>query len=512
MKKFLSIFSIALVALFAMGCENNNNEKTGGKSFSFGEATIDASSIEVVVTPSDDATLYCADIVATAELDGKDDATIIREWLTDGKHTARSGMQVIGKSGLKSETSYTLVAFYITETNKATRKVFTTDKAIAALPGDEFNVTIEVTDITATSAVATATPNGINQYFFRIITKMELTAMGVYNNDFEVFKYIVENPNNNNYIVTGPTTLTPMLSPEMEYLAVAFNVENYEAVLNKQEDVKLFRYAFTTPKLEYDEGVLFTYNNIQSSPFGFSIDVIPSRGEESLWTYYVWTKKSYDETLAKESSNAIVMRSYWALYNLAGEAFIWDFGQFIRDYMGQTGSSRIGQYQPLESNSDYVVVLFYVDPNVGTDPTEVYDYKYVAVDVHTTDTTLEPAQMTVSEPVIVKNGMKYDIQFNVKVSEDAQSLKVGAQLWANYEFDKYWNPNDWTSIQAFFKYGSKYLSEESLAEAKSEQGTTFALEGADKDDYVVFFEALNPEYTKTQFGVRITADMFNNAQ
>ena len=206
------------------------------------------------------------------------------------------------------------------------------------------------------------------------------------------------------------------------------------------------------------------------------------------------------------------MRSYWALYNLAGEAFIYDFGQFMRDYMGQTGSSRISNYEPLKGNTDYVVVLFYMDPNVGSDPTEVYEYSYVAIDVHTTERTLPAAELTVSEPVIKANGLKYEIQFNVKLSEDAQSLKIGSQLWTNYDFATYWNPEDWTSIEAFFRYSSKYVSEDSLAEAKSEKGTTISITGVDKGDYVVFFEAENEENTKTQFGVRITTEMFDQAQ
>ena len=111
-----------------------------------------------------------------------------------------------------------------------------------------------------------------------------------------------------------------------------------------------------------------------------------------------------------------------------------------------------------------------------------------------------------------KNGFKYDIQFNVKLGEDAKSLRVGSQLWSNYDFASYWNPNNWTSIEVFFKYSSKAISEDSLAEAKTAEGTTISITGADKNDYVVFFEALNSEDTKTQFGVRITPEMFDNAQ
>ena len=514
MKKFLSIFSIALVAFFAMGCtpEGNPADVTkDGVSFRIGEANVETTSIEVMVTPSDLTVNYYADILPSANIAGKDDATIIDECLNSANFRARKGAQMIAKSGLNASTNYTLVAFALTETT-VTRKEFTTKEALAPVPADQFNVAIEVKDITATSAVATATPNGSNRYFFRVITKMELTAMGVYGSDYDTFAYIIENPNSNNYIVTGTQVIDNRLNPEMEYIAVAFNVENWEAVYNKEESVKLFRQEFKTPKAEYDEGDLFAYNNVQATSYGFSIDVIPTRGENSYWTYYVWTKQSYDDTLAKESSNNIVMRSYWALYNLAGEAFIYDFGQFIREYMGQTGSQRISQYEPLKKNTDYVVVLFYMDPEVGTDPTEVYEYKYVAVNIRTTEPTLAPTVLSVSEPVIVKSGFKYDMQFNIKVGEDAQSLKVGTQLWSGYDFATYWNPNDWSSIEAFFRIGSKYLSEESLAEAKSAEGTTISITGVDKNDYVVFFEALNPEYTKTQYGVHVTSAMFDNAQ
>ena len=514
MKKILSIFSIALVALFAVSCGNDEPADTGkaGVSFSISESNVDSSSIEVVITPSDMNANYYADIVATADIEGMNDSELIDEWVLSGEHKVRKGVQPVAKSGLAPETSYTVVAFAITETEKVTRKEFTTDEAIAPVSPEQFNIDIEVKDITATSAVATATPNGVNKYFFRVITKMELTAMGIYDNDYEVLYYILENPNNNDYVYTGKTTQTPHLNPEMEYVAIAFNLENWEAVINKEQPAKLFRYTFSTPKIEYSEEDLFTFNNLQVTSSGFTVDVIPTRGEDSFWTYYIWTKQSYDDTLAKESSNNIVMRSYWALFNLAGEVFIYDFGQFMREKMGQTGSSRISNYEPLKKNSDYVVVLFYIDPNVGSDPTEVYEYKYATIDIHTTEATLAPVELSVSEPVIVKNGFKYDIQFNVKLSEDAKSLRVGSQLWGNYDFATYWNPNDWTSIEVFFKYSSKAISEDSLAEAKTAEGTTISITGADKNDYVVFFEALNSEDTKTQFGVRITPEMFDNAQ
>jgi hypothetical protein len=512
MRKLFSMM-LALLALVSVGCEPSQQGGNDNTGFSFGEPNVTSSSIQVKITPADAAANYYAAIVTAADIADKSDAEIIDEAVNSESFKTRKGTQLIGANNLLPETDYALIAFYITSTDKISRLDITTSKAEAPIAPELFEVDIEVTEITATSAMATATPNSnANRYFFRVITKMELDAMGIYNNDFEVFSYILENPNSNNYIVTGATTLDLHLNPEVDYLAVAFNVENWEAVYNKEQQIKLFRYAFKTPKAEYDPDSLFTYNNLKPTSNGFTVDVIPSRGEDSFWTYYIWTKKSYDDTLAKESSQNIVMRSYWALYNLAGTAFIYDFGQFMRDYMGQTGSSRISNYEPLKGDTDYVVVLFYIDPNVGSDPTEVYEYSYVAIDVHTTERTLPAAELTVSEPVIKANGLKYEIQFNVKLSEDAQSLKIGSQLWANYDFAKYWNPDDWTSIEAFFRYSSKYVSEDSLAEAKSEKGTTISITGVDKGDYVVFFEAENEENTKTQFGVRVTPEMFDQAQ
>ena len=513
MRKLFSMM-LALLAIVGVGCET---PQQGGddqqKGIAFSEQDVTATSIQVKVTPDDAAANYYAAIVTAAEIAELSDAEIIDQALNSESFKTRKGTQLIGKNNLTPETDYAVIAFYITSVDKIYRLDLTTGAAESAIDPSLFDVKIEVKDITATSAIATATPNSsANRYFFRVITKMELDAMGIYKNDFEVFSYILENPNSNDYIVTGTTTLDLHLSPEMDYLAVAFNVENWEAVYNKQEQLKLFRYEFKTPKAEYDPDSLFTFNNLKPTSNGFTVDVIPSRGEDSFWTYYIWTKKSYDETLSKESSANIVMRSYWALYNLAGEAFIWDFGQFMREYMGQTGSSRISNYEPLKANTDYVVVLFYIDPNVGSDPTEVYEYTYVAIDVHTTERSLAPVEMTVSEPVIVKNGFKYDMMFNVKLSDDAQSLKIGAQLWDNYDFASYWNPNDWTSVEAFFKYGSSYVSEDSLAEAKGEQGTTISLTGVDKNDYAIFFEAENAENTKTQFGIHVTASMFDQAQ
>ena len=166
-------------------------------------------SITVAVTPSDLEVNYCAKFIATSELASKSDATIIDEVLNGDDLTMLKGVKTISASGLSSNTSYTLVAFGIQDT-KVTRKEYATE-ASADVPAEivspeDFNIDIQISNIRATSAQATATPNGANRYYFRVITKMELDAFGIYNDDYQIFEYIIENPNSGDYITQGETT------------------------------------------------------------------------------------------------------------------------------------------------------------------------------------------------------------------------------------------------------------------------------------------------------------------
>ena len=512
MRKLFSVLSVALVALFAVGCENNPEGGNTGVSFVFQNVKTTTSSVEVQVVPADDATLYFAAITEAADIANMDDAAIISMFTDAQDISFTKGKKTLTATNLTPDTEYVAVAFEVTATNKVARYSLKTLPVQDPIPSEEFEVEINVSDIKATSAVATAKPNSTaNRYYFRVITKMELDAFGIYNDDYQIFEYIIENPNSGDYITQGETTINCRLNAEMDYLAVAFNFENWEAVHNQEEEIKLFRYEFSTPEAPaVDPNSLFTYSNLQVTHTGFSVDVTPAQGEESFWGYYVWTKKSYDETLATESKANIVMRSYFGLNNIGVEQG-YDFGTFIREYMGQTGSSTVVNYLPLNNKTDYVLVLFYMDPEVS-DPTTVYDYNYVAIPFKTKEPSADTvASLEVSEPVIVKNGFKYDIQFLVKTDDNAVDMKVGAQLWNNYDFAKYWDPNDWSQIQAFFMFRTS-VEPTTLEAAKTAEGATVSFPGVDADDYVFFFEVINEENTATQYAVRVTPDMFANAQ
>ena len=148
-----------------------------------------------------------------------------------------------------------------------------------------------------------------------------------------------------------------------------------------------------------------------------------------------------------------------------------------------------------------------MDPEVS-DPTIVYDYNYVAVEFKTLKPSIDGyATLEVSSPTIEAYGEKYNLYFNIKTDSKAADIKVGVQLWANYDFAQYWDENDWSQIQAFFFFRTS-VGAESLAAAKTEEGATISRTGLDKDDYVFFFEVLTENNTPTQYAVRVTPDMF----
>lgn len=504
MRKLFALMTL-LVAVFASSCEKPAPEPTAKVTFEFSALTATHNSSSVTVTPSDLAANYFAVNVETERIAGLTDSEIMN--LDFESLTSYKGVQTLSFKGLKEDTAYTIIAFAMGD-SAVSRQPYRTQVKSEPKPG-EFEVEISIANLSASTVTATATPSDdTTNYFFRVITKIELDAFGIYNNDLEIFNYIIENPNSNDYIFTGEKVLEyTNLAAETDYIAVAFNVDTYEQVVEGSIDVELFRYEFRTHDApEVDPSSLFTYSDLQVSHTGFTLNVTPVKGEDSFWGYYIWTKKSFYETLEQEARVNIVMRSYFGLNNLGVEQG-YDFGTFMQEYMGQTGTSEILNYEQLKPGNEYVVVLFYLDPEVK-DPTEVYDYNFVSVEFKTLDPSADgAASLLVSEPIVEKDGFKYNVKFVVKTDEKAVDLLVGAQMWANYDFEKYWDPNDWSQIQAFFMF-RKPVSDETLAQAKTEEGAVVSFTGIDADEYAFFFEVLNAENTATQYAVHVERHLF----
>ena len=151
MRKLLSIFSVALVAIFAIGCDDTT-EQGGNKevTFAFGQPEATSTSIEIMVMPSDDKINYFAGIVPASEIATKDDATIITEYLQS--FSMRTGTQLIGAQGLTPDTDYMVIAFAYGATDKVSKVAARTAEAGAV--SDGFYVDIAVNDITSNSAIA----------------------------------------------------------------------------------------------------------------------------------------------------------------------------------------------------------------------------------------------------------------------------------------------------------------------------------------------------------------------
>ena len=535
MRKLCLLFSVAIISLFAVSCEpdspadnnpvenpgdnnpvenpgDNTDDDATGLTFTFQNDKVAANSAEVQVVPSDIEALYFANIVEASTLVDLDDEAIIESlMLSDdyNKHLGKGPRFIVAKE-LKSSTEYTAVVFDAKAANKLFRYTLTTEEAVEAIPADQFKVEIEVKDITATSATAIATPNSpINKYLFRVVTKLELDAYGIYDNDWEVMKYICENPYHGEYLQSGDKTLQCTLHPEMDYVAIAFNYENAESVYKGDEPVVLFRKAFKTPEApKVDPNELFIYDNITPTAKGFTLDVTPVVGEEACWTYYVMYKKDYDETLATKPYNDIVRGAYFGLQNLAVEQGYLFHDIIQLDKLGKKGSNQIENYEPLKNNTEYVVILFYVDLE-SDDPTEVYDYNHVAVPFKTKESS-GAAEMLVSEPIIERAVAGYTIKFNIKVDENAVSLYKGASPMTD-NIAQYWDETDWNEIRAFFFLYP--VNEETFAQAQTEVGCVISYTGIEAaDEYVFFFEALTEENTRTQHVVKVTTEMFANAQ
>ena len=476
-------------------------------------ADIGTISAGIKVTPSKDSLYFCWRVM---EYDGESTAEdIMNQILHSGNIGTYKGIQDYTVCLDAPDTKYCTIVFGCDggiNTTEPVMVVFRTLPGIGASE-TEFNMTA--------SAI---TPDGFDINITSTEPSTYYTLGVCLQSEWNETKLVEET---NAYLAEiiemqqqyGPTTIAEILSmyfyrgartvnvsdltPETTYMGYIFTIDHKTGRVVKTHTFNPL--ATTTSLLQ------FKYCNLQVTHAGFTVDVIPTKGEESFWGYYVWTKEGYEATLQPDGyydgPAEIVMRSYWGLNNIGLSDYGLHFDTFIKEYVGQYGSSQISSYEPLKNDTEYVVVLFYMDPE-ALDPTVVYDYNYVAVEFKTLKPSAdEYATLEVTSPSIEVADNKYNIHFNVKTNDKAADIKVGAQLWANYDFAKYWDENDWSQIQAFFLFRQS-VGAESLAAAKTEEGATISLTGLDKEDYVFFFEVLTASNTPTQYAIRVEPSAF----
>lgn len=504
MRKLLSM--MAMLSLFiAVSCEKNETPSAGQKekvNFSFTDVAVTHSSVNITITPSDLDVNYYVRLAEVATFEGKDNATIIDEMLVAPDVKMCKGVQEMSFNDLMPDTSYNFAVFAYGATDDVSFFYVKT----GVQEDVDLLIDIKVSNITDKHATISLTPSHDSvRYFARVVTKMEQNMTD--GTDLDLVKYCLENPYYTQYIRQGAVTYDYVASPKMDYIVVAFNFDNIDDVMNGIEPLRLFKYEFQTPDTgQVNPDTMFDLSGFEATSNGFTLNVVPKLGDDAFWSYYVYTKKSYDEELAR-NYNQVVMHAYFGLqgllneYNVANEPNI-DFNTFINDYMGFRGAQTITSYERLRPDSEYVLVLFYMDPNV-IDPTVVYDYSYVPVPF----TTLE-ADSDISITVEGPYFEEHKILFNIQVSDEAYSLVYGPAQWSDLiaQYYNYDDPTDGDAIRAFINRVT--ASEDVLADAKSEQGATIAFDAPDGFDGIFLFEAENNAGKRAQYVVRVTPDMF----
>lgn len=503
MKKIFSLMTLlSLLSISSCDKEENPVSVESGVTFSFSDVNVTASSFDITITPSDLETNYFVYIAESSEFAGKDGETIISEML--GAHGTKmySGVQTISKQNLKAATNYSIAAFaYGEKKNVSFFHLATREKGEV-----DFSVSINVSGITAKSATVKIVPSDDSvNYFARVITKMEIQTTD--GSDLDIAKYCLENPYYEEYIRTGSVEYDYTVSPKMDYVVVAFNYDNIEDVANGLIPIELFKYEFSTPDTQQvDPDTMFTFSNLEVGYTDFSVDVTPVYGEDSFWSYYIFTKASYQEELDR-NYNQVVRHAYYGLqgllneYNVANEPNI-DFSTFIQDYMGVTGTATLTSYETLRPDTDYVLVLFYMDPNV-IDPTVVYDYAYVPIEFRTL-TSDEKPYLAVDGPYIEDE----TILFNIKIDETAVKLVYGPAAWSD-TVATYYDENDPYNGDAIRAFVNRVTAnDEVFAKAQSAEGVTISFDATGGFDGLFLFEAENAYGRRSQYVVRVTPDMF----
>ncbi|MBR2947195.1 MAG: hypothetical protein IKC17_01230 [Bacteroidales bacterium] len=357
---------------------------------------------------------------------------------------------------------------------------------------DGFAVQINAKDVTASTATVEFIPsNNETQYFARVITSAELENLTI-TTDEQLIQYLYENPNQADYVYTGVQTMNlDKLSPNYEYLAVAFEY------LAPEEIKTIYKKTFITLDGTVDHSMTIT--NLTPDYTGVTFDVTPGNDQE-YWYYYCMEKSLYDEF-----GTDVMIYTYYGLQNLSFEmGYSSGMGEMLQACAMQGPGQVVAT--GLKHSTEYVAMAFFVDPS-STDPTDIYDWNYVYEEFSTLEPSSDAPVVTIGEPVVVYEGGAYKISINVKVDPSTTTLSYGSAAFSSVEgyYDQI-PVEGWSVIKAFFWL--KAVSDEQLEQAKSSGGLDFVYEGVEAGDYVFLYEAVNAQGVYTYEGVRVGPSYF----
>lgn len=352
-----------------------------------------------------------------------------------------------------------------------------------------FAVEINVKDVEATTATVEFIPSdNETQFFARVITVAELENLNI-TEDSDLIIYLYENPNQADYVYSGAQILSlERLSPNYEYIAIAFEYVEPELI------EVVYKETFTTADANLDHSMVI--ENITPDYTGVTFTVTPGNDQE-YWYFYCMEKSLYEEF-----GDDVMIYTYYGMQNLAFElGYGGGMAEMLQDRAKQ-GAAEVVE-TGLKHSTEYVAMAFYVDPT-STDPTNIYDWSYVAEEFSTLVPTSDAPIVTISEPVVTSAGGAYNMTINVKLDPTTTIASYGTSFYSSCEayFDQ-----GWEAIKAFFFL--KELNAEQLSQAQSAGGLDFQFEGVEADDYLFMIEAKNAQGVTVYEGVRIDISYFN---
>ena len=234
--------------------------------------------------------------------------------------------------------------------------------------GNNNQVTIETTvsNIAQNTAQVELMPSDKNAfYYYNYVESGTLQGLS----DEEIIAKAKAEANFGQSMLMGPQTFQLSgLTPNTSYTVVTFAYTNQLAG-------KVCKAEFTTLSEEEKPitGTSFTLENFTPSYQKATCTVIPDKPEDP-YVFYVMEKKWHDE-YAAEGENGVIIHAYYGLQNLSVDNGCDNIGQYLKE-VALVGKQDL-TIDGLKANSEYVLLLFYVDINM-TDPTNIQDMSYLS--------------------------------------------------------------------------------------------------------------------------------------
>lgn len=439
MKSFkLPFLGIVLALMCFQGCEKPEPNSGQEISFRMTDENIASTAISVTVNPTPDNAEWYADLVATASIAGSSDDDIVKALVTKD---LLKGKQTLSFDNLEANTEYTLLTVGYADDKAG--KLYKTNYTTPA--PEKFNAEIAVSAVTFNTATVKITPNKESvTYYYNLFPKSEVSRNGQLIAGEELIAYWkYADKNISSKLYTGSKTFNHEgLASDIPYVCVVFEYD---------QDIEMFTKEFTTEK--NPDIAHFTIAEITPGTNNVTFTVTPD-DLDKYYCCYITPKKHYDQWSDKSTW---VQGCYNGLNNTGA-----DKGIAMNDYIKQIAKKGVAQWDnsmifrngDLETETEYVITVFYVNPD-NIDPFTVYDYSHVTANFTTLASKVE-LSIEIGEIFNITNNGNGTASLTVHLkSSEASKYRIGAQPKANFDADYAKNPNSSTWSNFYFSWTAK---------------------------------------------------------